>query len=67
VTIDQKEQLRLQRGARTIGVEVGKKGIVGVFEDERGVEACAEPLCQRGLPGPDWTFNRDVAEVQGAR
>ena len=42
----------LERGARSIGVEVGEIGIFGFFEDEGRVEARAEPLRQRGLTGP---------------
>ena len=63
--VEQIEELGLQRGAGAIGVEVGEKRILGFFEDERGVEARAEPLGQRRFAGADRTFDRDVAEVQG--
>ncbi len=67
MAIEQIEELRLQRRAGTIGVEVGEKRIVGFFEDERGVESRAEPLGECGFAGADRTFDRDVAELQGAR
>ena len=66
MAVEQIEELRLQRRAGTVGVEVGEKRILGVFEDERRVEPRAEPLCQRGLAGADRSFDRDVAELQGA-
>ena len=67
MAVEQIEELRLQRGARPVGVEVGEKRIVGFLEDERRVESRAEPLGQRGLAGADRTFDRDVAEVQATR
>src|SRR5438445_750026 len=36
--VEKIEELRLQRRARTIGVEVGEKGIVGLLEHDRRVE-----------------------------
>src|SRR6185312_6325400 len=65
VTIQQIEQLRLQRRAGTIGVEVGEKGIVGFLEDDRRVEARAEPFCERRFARANRPFNRDVTELQG--
>ncbi len=59
------EQLRLQRRARPIGVEVGEERIVGFFEDGGGIEPRREPFGQRGLAGTDRAFNRDVAKLQG--
>ena len=64
MAIEQVEELGLQRGAGAVGVEVGEKRIVDLLEDDRRVEARAEPLRQRRLAGADRTFDRDVAEVQ---
>src|SRR5947199_163282 len=64
--VEKIEELRLQRRARTIGVEVGEKGIVGLLEHDRRVEARAESFGERSLAGTDWSFNRDVSELQGA-
>ena len=66
VTIQQIEKLRLQRGTRAVGVKIGEKWIFGFFEDERRVEACAEPFSEQRFTRADRTFNRDVAELQGA-
>ena len=65
MAIEEVEQLRLQRGAGTIGVEVGKKWIVGFLEHDGRVEPCAEPFGERRLPCTDGPFNRDVTELQG--
>ena len=67
MAVEQIEELRLQRGAGTVGVEVGEKRILGFFEHDRRVEPCAEPLGERGLARADRAFDRDVAELQGAR
>ncbi len=67
MSIQQIEELGLKRRARTIGVEVGEERIVVFLEHERRVEPRAEPLGQRRLAGADRTFDRDVAEVHGAR
>ena len=65
VAVEQVEELRLQRRAGTVGVEVGEERILGFFEHDRRVEARAEPLGQRGLARADRPFDRDVAELQG--
>ena len=65
VAVEQIEELRLQRGAGPIGVEVGEKRILGFLEHEGRVEARAEPFGQRGFARADRTFDRDVAELQG--
>ena len=41
---------------------------MGLFKskDERRIEPCAEPLCERSLASTDRTFDRDVSELQGA-
>ena len=59
------EELSLQRRARTIGVEVGEKRIVGFFEDDGRVEAGAEAFGECGLADADRSFDRDVAKLQG--
>ena len=65
MAVEQIEELRLQRGAGPVGVEVGEERILGVFEDERRVEPRAEPLGQRRFARADRSFDRDVAELQG--
>ena len=47
VAIEQVEELRLQRRAGAVGVEVGEKRILGVLEHDRGVEPRRQPLGQR--------------------
>ena len=65
MAVEQIEELRLQRGAGTVGVEIGEKRILGFFEDDRRVEPRAEPFGQRGLARADGPFDRDVTELQG--
>ena len=66
MSVEQIEQLGLQRGARTVRVEVGEEWILRLLEHDSRVETRAEPLGQRRFAGADRTFDRDVAEVQGA-
>ena len=52
MTVEQVEQLGLQRGAGTIGVEIGEERILGVFEHERSRRAGSPaarpaPFCPR--------------------
>ncbi len=65
MAIQQIEQLRLQRRAGAIGVEVGEERIVGFLEDGGGIQPRREPFGQRGFAGTDRAFNRDVAKLQG--
>src|SRR5262249_60819320 len=58
VPAQQEEELRLQRGARPIRVEVGEERILGFLEDDAGVEARAESLRKRGLARADRSFDR---------
>jgi len=64
VTRQQIKELRLQRRAGTVGVEVGEKRIVGFLADDVRVESPAEPLGESGFPCADRPFDRNVAEVQ---
>ena len=59
-------QLRLQRSARPVAVEVAEERILRFFENERGVEPRREPLRECRFACADRTFDRDVAELQGA-
>ena len=61
---EKKEELRLQRGAGTIGVEVGEEGIVGFLEHDGRVEPRTETLRKSGFTRADRTFYRDVPERQ---
>ena len=58
VTGERVEELRLERGAGAAGVEIGEERILGIVEDDRGVEPGAEPLGQRpscrGRSGRRW-------------
>ena len=65
MAVEQVEQLRLQRGAGTVGVEIGEERILGFFQHDRRVEPCAKPLGERGFARADRAFDRDVAELQG--
>ena len=56
--------MRLKRGAWTIAVEVGKEGILAIFEHECRVESRRESFCEYGLARADRTFDRDVPELQ---
>ena len=67
MTVEEIEELRLQRGAGPVGVEIGEERILGFFQHDRRVEPRAEPLGERGLARADRAFDRDVAELQGAR
>ena len=64
VSVEQVEQLRLERRARTVGVEIGEKRIVGFLKHDRSVEPRAEPLRQRGFSRADRALDRDGAERQ---
>jgi hypothetical protein len=61
------EELGLQGGARPIGVEVLEERVFGVLEHDRGIEARAEALRERGFAGANRTLDRDVPEAHGAR
>jgi HEAT repeat protein/cyclophilin family peptidyl-prolyl cis-trans isomerase len=65
MTIEQVKELRLKRRARAIGVEVGEEGVLGIFQNDRRVEACAKSFGQRGLASADRAFDGDVTELQG--
>ena len=63
MAVEQIEELRLQRRAGPVGVEVGEKRILLFLEHDGGVESCAQPFGERRLARADRSFNRDVAEV----
>ena len=65
MTVEEIEELRLQRGAGTVGVEIGEERILGFFQHDCRVEPCAQPHGERGLARSDRAFDRDVAELQG--
>ena len=65
VSAQQVEQLRLQRRARAVCVEVGEKRIVLLFEDDRGIQALREVFGERRLADADRALDRDVTEGQG--
>ena len=46
-------------------VEVGEERVVGFVEDDRRVEAGAEPVGEQRLADADGPFDRDVPEIQG--
>ena len=66
MTIQQIEQLGLQRGAGPVGVEIREERILLIFTHVRGVEPRREPLCESGLAGADGAVDRDVSKVQPA-
>ena len=65
--IEEIKKLRLQRRARTARVEVGEERIVRFLQHDRRIEPRAETLRKSGLARTDRSFDRDVAELQGAR
>src|SRR4029077_16271355 len=66
MAIEQIEQLRLQRRAGTIGVEVGEKRVVGILAHDRRIETGGEAFGQSGLASANRTVDCDVVEVQAA-
>ena len=67
MAVEEIEELRLQRRAGTVGVEVAEKWVLHFFQHDRGVQSSAEALRECGLARANRSFNRDVAELQGAR
>jgi hypothetical protein len=65
MAIQQVEQLRLQGRARTLGIEISEKRIVGFFKHDRGVEPRAKPFGERSFAGTDGPFDGEGAERQG--
>ena len=65
VAVEQIKELRLERGARTVGVEIGEERVFHFLEHDRGVEARAETLRQSGFARADRSFDGDVPELQG--
>src|SRR5215467_15411897 len=64
VSVQQVEQLCLEGRARAVGVEIGQERVVGFFEDDGGVETCAESFGQRSFSRSNRTLDRDVPELQ---
>ena len=56
----QLKELRLQRRAGTIGVEIREKRVVGVFEDGRCLELRREPLGKPSLADPNWALDGEI-------
>jgi hypothetical protein len=67
MSIEQVEELGLERRSRSIGVEIGEKGIVGLFVHDGRFESRAEPFGQRRLADADRSLERDMAKLQGCR
>ena len=67
MAVEEVEELRLKRGARAVGVEVAQKRVLHFLQHDCGVESSAEALRECGLARANRSFNRDVAELQGAR
>ena len=62
MAVEQVEQLRLQRRAGPLGVEVGEERILGVFEDRRAVDSAGQPLGQPRLADADRAFDGEIAK-----
>src|SRR6185503_20982709 len=60
MTIEQIEQLRLQRRTGPPAVEVREKGILRLLDDRRGIESRRQTFRERALAHTDWPFDRDV-------
>ena len=67
MTIQQVEELGLKARARPIGVEVREERILGVFEDERRIQASRQPFGQHRLAHANRALESDVADVQRGR
>ena len=61
------EELRLQRRAGPIGVEVGEKRVLGFLQHDGCIEMRADAFGQCGFACADRSLDRDVAELHGAR
>ena len=59
------EELRLERGAGTISVEIRQERVVGVVQHDRRVEARAKPIGQQRFSDAGWSLDGDITEVQG--
>ena len=64
--VEEVEELCLEGGAGSVGVEIGQKRIFHFFQHDRGVDSRAEAFRQCGFARPNRSFDRDVAELQGA-
>ena len=62
VTVEQVEELRLERRAGPIGVEVGEKRVLGVFEDGGASSLRASRSASRVLPDPDRAFDGEIVK-----
>src|SRR4029077_13577316 len=65
VAVEEVEELRLERAAGAVGVEVGEERGLHFLQHDRGVEPRAEALRHSGFARADRSFDRDVAELQG--
>ena len=63
---EQRKQLRLERRARTTGVQVGDERVVGIVENRCRVEPKCEMSGQGRLAGANRTFDGEVLKVQSA-
>ena len=66
VAAQQEEQLRLERRAGFVLVEIGEKRVLAVLEDGGGVDADREALGQRRLAHADGPFDSQVPVIHGA-
>ena len=62
--IEEVEELSLERGARSIGVEISQERVFRFVQHKRGFEPRTETLRQRPLACADRAFNGDVPELQ---
>ena len=63
MAIEEIEQLRLERGARAVGVEFGEERVLRFLQHDRRVEPCAEPLGQRGFARADRALRSRCSET----
>ena len=59
------EQLRLEGGARTVGVKVAEKRVLRFVEHHGRIETRSESIGKQGFSDAGRPFDGDVAEVQG--
>jgi hypothetical protein len=65
VAVEQEEQLRLEGGARLVGVEVGQERVVRFLQDRRRIDVRGQPLGQRRLADTGGPFEGYITEIQG--
>jgi hypothetical protein len=62
MSVEEKKELRLKRGAGPFVVEIGEKRVLGFFEQRRAIDAAGEPPRKTCLAHADGAFEGDIAK-----